>query len=62
MERLENAKDAKEEGVQIALEIVERVKRLPGVNGVLFMAVGWEAIVPSLVKEGGLRQMALPDR
>lgn len=58
IERMENAKDAKEEGVQITLEIVDRVKRLPGVNGIHFMAVGWESIVPRLVKETGLRQAA----
>jgi methylenetetrahydrofolate reductase (NADPH) len=55
IERLEQSKDAKEEGVQIALEIVDRVRRLPGVRGIHFMAVGWESIVPRLVKESGLR-------
>jgi 5,10-methylenetetrahydrofolate reductase len=55
IERLESAKDPKEEGVQIALEIVERVRGLPGVNGIHFMAVGWESIVPRLVREAGLR-------
>jgi len=54
IQRLEAAKDPKEEGVQIVLEIVERVKRLPGVNGLHFMAVGWESIVPRLVREAGL--------
>jgi methylenetetrahydrofolate reductase (NADPH) len=54
VERMEKAKDPKEEGVQIALEIVERVKHMPGVNGLHFMAVGWESIVPRLVKESGL--------
>jgi methylenetetrahydrofolate reductase (NADPH) len=54
VERMEKAKDPKEEGVQIALEIVERVKQLPGVNGLHFMAVGWESIVPRLVTESGL--------
>jgi methylenetetrahydrofolate reductase (NADPH) len=52
--RMENAKDAKEEGVQIALEIIERVKRLAGVSGLHIMAVGWESIVPRLVQEAGL--------
>jgi methylenetetrahydrofolate reductase (NADPH) len=56
IERLEQAKDAKEEGVQIALEITDRVRRLPGVAGIHFMAVGWESIVPRLVKDSGLRQ------
>jgi methylenetetrahydrofolate reductase (NADPH) len=54
IERLEKAADPKEEGVQITLEIVDRVKRLPGVSGIHFMAVGWESIVPRLVKESGL--------
>jgi methylenetetrahydrofolate reductase (NADPH) len=58
--RLEGAADAKEEGVQIALEITERVKRLPGVRGIHFMAVGWESIVPRLVKESGLRAAPAP--
>ncbi len=55
VERMQAAADPKEEGVQIALEIVDRVKRLPGVNGIHFMAVGWESIVPRLVAESGLR-------
>lgn len=61
IERLEKAKDAKEEGIQITLEIVDRVKRLPGVSGIHFMAVGWESIVPRLVKESGLRQPQMVD-
>jgi len=55
VERMDAAKDPKEEGVQIALEVVDRVRRLPGVSGIHFMAVGWESIVPRLVKEAGLR-------
>jgi methylenetetrahydrofolate reductase (NADPH) len=57
IERMEKAADPKEEGVQITLEIVDKIKRLPGVSGIHFMAVGWESIVPRLVKEGGLRQI-----
>ncbi len=53
VERMEKARDPKEEGVQITLEIVDRVRRLPGVNGLHFMAVGWESIVPRLVKKTG---------
>jgi 5,10-methylenetetrahydrofolate reductase len=56
IDRLEQSKDAKEEGVQITLEIVDKIKRLPGLNGIHFMAVGWESIVPRLVKEAGLRR------
>jgi methylenetetrahydrofolate reductase (NADPH) len=54
IERLEKSADAKEEGVQIALEIVDRLKQMPGVRGIHFMAVGWESIVPRIVQESGL--------
>ena len=54
--RLERSSDAKEEGVQVALEIIDRVRRLPGVAGIHLMAVGWELIVPRLVREAGLKE------
>jgi methylenetetrahydrofolate reductase (NADPH) len=53
--RLESAKDPKEEGIQICLEIIEKLKNLPGVRGIHFMAVGWESIVPRLIQDSGLR-------
>jgi len=52
--RLEASKAPKEEGIQIALEIIQGIRRLPGVNGIHFMAVGWESVVPRLIKESGL--------
>lgn len=52
--RMEKATDGKEEGIQICLEIVEQVKNLPGVNGIHFMAMGWESIIPRLVRDSGL--------
>jgi methylenetetrahydrofolate reductase (NADPH) len=55
LERMEAAGDkAEEEGVQIALEIIERIKPLQGVHGIHLMAVGWEEIVPRIVTEAGL--------
>jgi len=55
LKRLEDAGDGvEEEGVQIALELIEKVKRLEGVNGIHLMAVGWEEIVPRIVTEAGL--------
>lgn len=57
IQRLEDAKEPKEEGVQIALEIIDQLKVLPGVNGIHFMAVGWESIVPRLITESGLRSI-----
>ncbi len=55
MKRLEKAGDGvQEEGVQIALELIEQVKDLQGVSGIHLMAVGWEDIVPRIVTESGL--------
>ena len=60
IERMENASDPKEEGVQIALELIDRVKDLPGVNGLHIMAIGWESIVMRLVEESGIERPPLP--
>lgn len=55
MKRMEKAGDgASEEGVIIALELIEKVRTLQGVNGIHLMAVGWEEIVPRIVTEAGL--------
>jgi methylenetetrahydrofolate reductase (NADPH) len=55
MKRMEAAGDgAAEEGVQIALELIESIKGKQGVNGIHLMAVGWEDIVPRIVTEAGL--------
>jgi 5,10-methylenetetrahydrofolate reductase len=53
--RMEASADPKEESVQITLELIDKVKALPGVRGIHFMAVGWESIVPRLIKDSGLR-------
>ncbi len=55
IQRLEKAGDGvEEEGVQIALELIEQVKVKQGINGIHLMAVGWEEIVPRIVREAGL--------
>ncbi len=55
IERLERSADPKEESVMMTLELVDGIRKLPGVSGIHFMAVGWESIVPRLVKDSGLR-------
>jgi methylenetetrahydrofolate reductase (NADPH) len=47
---------AQEEGVRIALEIVEKIKALQGqgIHGLHIMPVGWEDIVPRIVTEANL--------
>lgn len=60
--RMEQAGDcAEEEGVQIALELIEKIRYKQGVNGIHLMAVGWESIVPRIVKEAGLMRVAPGD-
>ncbi|MFC2047690.1 methylenetetrahydrofolate reductase [Chloroflexota bacterium] len=52
--KMEEAESAKEEGVKIILEIVAQLKEIPGIHGIHIMAVGWEEIVPEIVKQAGL--------
>ena len=55
LKRMEAAGDgADEEGVTIALELIEEIKTKQGVNGFHLMAVGWEEIVPRIITEAGL--------
>jgi methylenetetrahydrofolate reductase (NADPH) len=54
MEKAEAAGNAQEEGIQIALEIIEKVKGKQGIHGIHLMAVGWEEVVPRIVTEAGL--------
>lgn len=60
VERIEKSADPQEEGIQIALEIIDKIKKLPGVNGIHIMAIGWESVVPRLVKESLLHCEAAP--
>ncbi len=44
----------REEGVRIALGLLETLKDTPGIRGVHIMAIHWESIVPRLVEEAGI--------
>ena len=52
--RMGDAKDIREEGLKICLEIIEQIREIPGVHGIHIMAVGWEEIVPTIVERAGL--------
>jgi methylenetetrahydrofolate reductase (NADH) len=55
LKRMEAAGDGEaEEGVQIALELIEGVRGKQGVNGIHLMAMGWEEVVPRIISEAGL--------
>ena len=64
LQRLEKSGDGvQEEGVEIALELIEAVRNRQGINGIHLMAVGWEEIVPRIVEESGLvkPELELPE-
>jgi methylenetetrahydrofolate reductase (NADPH) len=55
MKRMENAGcGAQEEGIKIAVEIIQAVKQKQGINGIHLMPVNWESVVPRLLKEAGI--------
>ena len=54
IKRLEGAEKKKAEGINICLEVIERVKKIEGVSGVHIMAVEWEEIVPEITERAGL--------
>jgi methylenetetrahydrofolate reductase (NADPH) len=54
VERIERAADAKAAGISICIEMIEQLKRVPGVHGIHIMAVAGEDAVPGIVKAVGL--------
>ncbi len=58
LKRMEKAgESAPEEGVQIALEVIDSVKRKQGINGIHIMTLSWESIVQRIVTESGLGRL-----
>lgn len=57
MELADQKGDAEEEGIQIALELIEKIKTKQGVNGLHIMSVGWEEVVPRIVEESSIWQL-----
>jgi methylenetetrahydrofolate reductase (NADPH) len=61
LKRMESAHEKgneQEEGVQIALELIEKIKVKQGVHGLHIMAVGWDEIIPRIMKDAGLSTAA----
>lgn len=56
MEIAEKSGNAQEEGVQIALELISKIKKYTkqGINGMHLMPVGWDEVVPRIITEAGL--------
>ncbi|MCX6321740.1 MAG: methylenetetrahydrofolate reductase C-terminal domain-containing protein [Bacteroidia bacterium] len=58
LKRMEKAgESAPEEGVQIALEMIDSIKYKRGVNGIHIMTLGWESIVQRIVVESDLAKI-----
>jgi len=60
LKRLEGAEKKKAEGINICLEVIERVRQIEGVSGVHIMAVEWEEIVPEITERAGLLPRPTP--
>jgi methylenetetrahydrofolate reductase (NADPH) len=55
LERMwKSGESAPEEGIQIALELIESIKSKQGVNGIHIMSLGWDSIIPRIVTESGV--------
>ncbi|MBE3143787.1 MAG: methylenetetrahydrofolate reductase C-terminal domain-containing protein [Planctomycetes bacterium] len=55
IDRMEAAGDgAEEEGIRIALELIEALRKKQGVHGIHLMPVNWEDITPRIITEAGL--------
>jgi methylenetetrahydrofolate reductase (NADPH) len=53
IERMKNAEDAKEEGINICVEVIKELKEMEGMAGVHIMAIEWEEAVPQIVEKAG---------
>lgn len=52
--RMQNTDNPKGEGHQIALNLINEIKKIPGVHGIHMTALFWEDIIPSLAQEADL--------
>ena len=62
IDRLKGAKDPKEEGINICVDIIKQVREIAGVAGVHIMAIEWEQAVPEIVSLAGLSPRPAPRR
>ncbi|HEG44256.1 MAG TPA: methylenetetrahydrofolate reductase [Phycisphaerales bacterium] len=52
--RMEAAEDKKQEGIDICVEMIEKIKTIKGVAGIHLMPIGWESITPTILEKAGL--------
>ncbi|MDI6760452.1 MAG: methylenetetrahydrofolate reductase, partial [Candidatus Brocadiaceae bacterium] len=51
--RLEQKK-SKAEGIEVCIEIIEKLRQIEGLSGIHIMAIEWEEVVAQLVERAGL--------
>ncbi len=44
----------KDEGINVCVEIIQRMREIPGIAGVHIMSIEWEEAVPTIVERAGL--------
>ena len=54
IQRMKDARNPEEEGVKMAVEIIQSLKDMRGVRGIHLMPAMWESITPTILKEAGL--------
>ena len=56
MDYANTAGKAQEECIQIALELISQIKKYhgQGIHGIHLMPVGWDDVVPRIIREAGL--------
>ncbi len=54
IQRMKDAKDKQDEGIQICADIINEVKDIEGVAGIHCMAIEWESAVPEILNRAGL--------
>jgi CO dehydrogenase/acetyl-CoA synthase delta subunit len=54
IQRMKDAKDKQDEGIQICADIINQVKEIEGVAGIHCMAIEWESAVPEILTRAGL--------
>jgi len=53
LDRMRDAEDKQAEGLSIALELIDDIRKVKGVSGLHIMAIAWDEIVPELLEKAG---------
>ena len=56
LRRLEQARDAEQEGIAICAELMQQISEIPGVSGVNLMTTGSPELLVKAIKASGLRE------